>query len=86
MESGPRFQVKIHANNVSPRENCVIYVFPIARLASLTIVTPPVVVYPTAVAAGMPPVTVIVLYPPFCVVGTAGGGWIVCVCCPVCIV
>jgi hypothetical protein len=47
----------------------VVYVFPIARLASLAIITPAVVVYPAAVAtvaAGMPPVTVIVLYPPFC--------------------
>jgi hypothetical protein len=70
MESGRRFQVKIQANNVSPTESCVVYMFPIARLASLAIITPAVVVYPTAVAtvaAGMPPVTVIVLYPPFCV-------------------
>jgi hypothetical protein len=76
MESGRRFQVKIQANNVSPRESCVVYVFPIARLASLAIITPAVVVYPIAVAmvaAGMPPVTVIVSYPPFCV------AWIVCV-------
>ena len=75
------FQVKIQANNVCPRENCVVYVFPIARLASLAIITPAVVVYPIAVAtvaAGMPPVTVIVLYPPFCGVWIV---WIICVDC-----
>jgi hypothetical protein len=92
---GTRFQVKIQANNASPRENCVVYVFPIARLASLAIITPAVVVYPIAVAtvvAGMPPVTVIVLYPPLWIVWTACVVWIVwivcvgCVGCTVCIV
>jgi hypothetical protein len=44
------------------------------------------VVYPIAVAtvaAGMPPVTVIVLYPPFCVVWIV---WIICVDCTVCVI
>jgi hypothetical protein len=86
MESGRRFQVKTQANNVSPRESCAVYVFPIARLASLAIITPAVVVYPTAVATvagGMPPVTVIVLYPPFCPVWIV---WIICVDCTVCVI
>jgi hypothetical protein len=98
MESGRRFQVKIQANNASPMENCVVYMFPIARLASLAIITPAVVVYPIAVAmvvAGMPPVTVIVLYPPFGVVWMAcvvwivwivWVGWVGCTVCIVCVV
>lgn len=64
----------------------MVYVSPIARLASLAIITPAVVVYPIAVAtvaAGMPPVTVIVLYPPF---GVAWIVWIICVDCTVCAV
>jgi hypothetical protein len=88
MESGQRFQVKIHANNVNPRETCVVYAFPIARPASLAIITPAVVVNPIAVptvAAGMPPVTVIVLYPPFCIVWAACVVWIIGFDCTVCV-
>ena len=52
----------------------------------MAIITPAVVVYPIAVAmvaAGMPPVTVIVLYPACCVVWIV---WVICVDCTVCVI